>query len=444
MNTIDSTTLVKKVQSMIYTHVHTDSSNLRLPDCTNRFDRVIDTVVNMGMRGVAITDHESLSAHVKALRYVKEGKEKGKIPKDFKLILGNEIYLVDSLEEVRDNYTSGETRFYHFVLMAKDKIGHDQLRKLSSKAWSNSFKTGQMERVPTVKADVEAIAKGRHLIATTACLGGEFAQYIFQLIEAEASGNEELIQSKKIKIHEFVVWCMETFGKENFFIELQPSAMEEQKLFNKKAVHIANAYGLRCTVATDAHYLTIEDRPVHEAYLKSKEGEREVADFYESTYFMPVEEIFERLDYLSTDTVNNALQATLDIGDMVEEYDLYHPVVVPKIKLPKFEVSHIFKKYYDLLPYIKSFAYSDDEQDRYYLHLVEEGIKEKEPITIMSVEEFEKRAMRINMELKELWEITEVVQTKISSYYITTREIINIMWEDGDSLVGVARGSVTG
>ncbi len=70
---------------------------------------------------------------------------------NFKLGLGNEIYLVDNLEDVRDNYVSRETKFYHFVLVAKDEIGHKQLRELSSQAWKNSFYTSQMERVPTIK-----------------------------------------------------------------------------------------------------------------------------------------------------------------------------------------------------------------------------------------------------------------------------------------------------
>lgn len=78
-------------------------------------------------------------------------KESGELPEDFKLILGNEAYLVDSLEEVRDNYKSGVTKFPHFLMLAKNQFGHEQLRILSSMAWENSFYTGTMERVPTLK-----------------------------------------------------------------------------------------------------------------------------------------------------------------------------------------------------------------------------------------------------------------------------------------------------
>jgi DNA polymerase-3 subunit alpha len=44
----------------------------------------------------------------------------------FKLAFGNEIYLTDT----RD---SGQ-KYYHFILIAKDAIGHRALRELSSRS----------------------------------------------------------------------------------------------------------------------------------------------------------------------------------------------------------------------------------------------------------------------------------------------------------------------
>ena len=43
-----------------------------------------------------------------------------------------------------------------------------------------------------------------------------------------------------------------------------------------------------------------------------------------------------------------------------------------------------------------------------------------------------------------MWQVTEKLRTSISSYYLTTLDLVNTMWEEGDSLVGIARGSVTG
>ena len=90
---------------MLHLHVHSDYSNIRLIDSVfNKVSKLIQKAVNMNNSGIAITDHESVSGHVQALQIVEKGKAESSIPEDFKLILGNEIYLVNSLEEVKDNY----------------------------------------------------------------------------------------------------------------------------------------------------------------------------------------------------------------------------------------------------------------------------------------------------------------------------------------------------
>lgn len=482
---------------------------------------------------MAITDHETLSAHVQAIQTTQEinklytiyshsimqeylasntnlqdktilsqitellgcnsddivatlKKQKilSKMSEPFKLILGNEIYLVDELEGSQEYYQSGVTKFYHFILLAKNKEGHKQLRQLSSSAWDNSYHTGQMERVPTFKKNLEQIIQGGHVIGSTGCLGGEFSQLVLQLLEHQNAKNDEMIKVTKKRINYFLKWCIQVFGQENFFIEIQPSNITQlskeydllqvqlqqandqteidtlnkdieqkwnsltqaniQAECNKMAITIAKAYNLEWIVSTDSHYLKQTDRPIHAAFLNSKEGDRELADFYSMTYMMDTIELRQYLDYLKPIDIEKAIDNTDKIGTMVENYDLKQEVIVPRIDLPSFEVKHIFKKGYEQFPYIKEFAHSDDEQDRYLLKLIEDGFKKKIPYNTINKEMFYTYVERINIELAELWEITKEINTKLSAYYITTREIINIMWEEGDSFVGVARGSVTG
>nr|WP_255234224.1 hypothetical protein [Bacillus altitudinis] len=78
-------------------------------------------------------------------------KDSGEMPEDFKLISGNEAYLVIHWKKLEDNYKSGVTKFPHFLMLAKNQFGHEQLRILSSMAWRTLFYTGTMERVPTLK-----------------------------------------------------------------------------------------------------------------------------------------------------------------------------------------------------------------------------------------------------------------------------------------------------
>ena len=75
-------------------------------DCIIKEDKLIDYAIELGLTGVAITDHESVSGYIKALNYMESLKSKAeKIlsenpdddwalkVKNFKLFLGNEIYL---------------------------------------------------------------------------------------------------------------------------------------------------------------------------------------------------------------------------------------------------------------------------------------------------------------------------------------------------------------
>ena len=144
-------------------HNHTMYSNIRLLDCINRHQDLIDKAIELGLSGIAITDHECLSAHVEVNQYAKKIKEKHP---DFVIVLGNEVYLVDARE-------SG-IKYYHFILAAKDALGHKALRELSSIAWYNSYVDRGMERVPITKDELRKIMskyKG-HVVASTACMGG--------------------------------------------------------------------------------------------------------------------------------------------------------------------------------------------------------------------------------------------------------------------------------
>ena len=415
----------------IETHAHTEFSQLRMLDCIVKVPQLIKQAASLGLSGVAITDHESVSGHVRFIQTIKSMKSSGELPEDFKGILGNEIYLVDKLNISEDGKKSCDSPFYHYILLAKDDIGHKQLRELSSLAWDNSFYTGRMERVPTLKSDLEHVVKSNpgHLISTTACLGGELGKSLL-------AGENYM---------DFLIWNQQLFGKD-FYLEMQPGLSEEQIKLNQEIIKLKHQLGIKATVACDVHYLKQEDREIHAAYLNSRDDEeRELGDFYESTWMMTNEQIHQRMDdQIGYKEVEEALKCSLEIGEKVEEYDLYCPTIVPGANIPDFELSDFFGNYYDRYEYISKFAHSDNVYDRYLLKLIEDGYYEKIPYTTFGKTKFLETLDRIEVELKEMWLVTEKLGTSISSYYISTLELVNIMWEEGDSLVGVARGSVTG
>ena len=76
-------------------HTHSEYSNLRFLDSVIKVNEMIDSAYDLGYSAIAVTDHEALSGHVKATNYLQANKDKFK---DFKVILGNESYLVSEEE----------------------------------------------------------------------------------------------------------------------------------------------------------------------------------------------------------------------------------------------------------------------------------------------------------------------------------------------------------
>lgn len=430
-------------------HNHSMYSNIRLVDALNRPEELISYANSIGLKGICLSDHECLSGHVKFIQAYKKAKEEGQLQDDFKIGLANEIYLVkeDSLEELKENYSNKnqDTKFYHFLLLAKNKQGYEQLKILSSMAWDNMYSTGFMERVPTFKSSLKEVVKQGDVIASTACLGGELPQMILRWLEAEEEKDSTKIRYYKNEINKFITFCIDVFGKSNFFFEIQPSYNEQQKTVNKKLIELSSAYGLDYIVATDGHYLTKNDRHAHKVYLQSQEGDREVDAFYQSTYIMSEEEVKEYLqEYITEEELQKAFDNTMKIYNMVEFFDLKKDVSIPHAGIEEFEVNHTFEPAYGKFEYIEKFANSEHEIDQYFLYLIEEGFKERINNFDLTREYFYKIMERINTELKELWLISDRLGDRMSSYYVLTRQIVDIIWTKGDSLVGVSRGSAAG
>lgn len=432
-------------------HLHTDVSNLIIPDCINKIDAAILNAYSKGVTSMAITDHESVSNHMKGLEILKQLKKEGKVSKDFKLILGNEIYLVNTLEEVRDKYKSGKTKFPHYLLLAKNKEGHKALRLLSTHAWRNSFTTGGMLRRPTTKQYLEEIINKypNTLIATTACAGSESSIHILNMDQAKKDNNQEAFNYHYNKLIEFIEWNIDLHGEENFFLELQPSGDYEQRTINLALVQLSKKYNLDLIITNDVHYLDKEDREIHSAYLKSKGEERETDAFYSHCYLHHTEEIYKKLDYLDGGIVSNALMNTLKVADMVEEYSLSGDIKIPRYKTPEFEVKHIFKDYYNECKYIDKIANSDNTQDQFLMYRIEQGFEDYIIPQSLSKEKYLEHLKRIDIELKQLWDISQRELQPMSAYYVTVAHVVDLIWGDecGDksryvgSLLGSGRGS---
>ena len=403
------------------THIHTIQIFVYF-DCINRPKDLINRAIELGLAGIAITDHEALCGHIEINMYQQELLKEHP---DFKVALGNEIYLTDT----RD---MGQ-RYYHFILIAKNKEGHRALRELSSRAWMNSYWDRGLERVPTLKNDIEEIMKKYPgtLIATTACLGGELSVNTLNLINAEATGDKNGAEIAHNNIVNFMLWCKEIF-KDDFYVECAPGASRDQILVNKRLVSIAQAFGLKMVIGSDAHYLKKEDRYVHKAYLNSKGGEREVDEFYEFAYLQTNEEIIENLKKsdFSEDYIMQMFENSYGIFEKIENFSLAHKQTIPKVSVPDYPKKSFDKEHY---PILASMFESDDKVNRYW---VNKCVDKLEKLDLYN----DKYLSRLEEEADIKQTISEKLETNMFSYPVTLEHYVNLFWECG-SMVGAGRGS---
>ena len=409
-------------------HSHTDKgSNLRLLDSICKVKNLINYSIDLGLKGICITDHESLCAHPDANFYMEEIiKEHA----DFKLGLGNEIYLTKD--------RSLGQKYYHFILIAKDKIGYKILRQLSSKAHMLSYYDRGMERVPiTYEELTEAIqANKNHIIATTACLGGELSVETLKLIECEQTLDTKGAEEAHNNIVSFILFCKELFGND-FYIECAPGCSKEQIKVNKRLKKIAEAFDIKMVIGSDAHYLKKSDRYVHEAYLNSKGGERETAAFYEYAYLQSQEEIYEHLSKsFDEDFIDNMCQNSFEIYDKIEFYSLRHKQTIPQVKVknyPKEYRKNIIDAVKKDYPVLASLMTSEDEIERYWYNECTHKLAELGKNTSEYWSRLEEEA-----DIKKT--IGEKLETNMFAYPITLQHYVNMFWECG-SIVGAGRGS---
>lgn len=412
-------------------HNHSDYSNpsLGFSDSICKVSGLIQRAYDIGLQGVTITDHESLSSFVEALNYYESMEQ----TRPFTLALGNEIYLLTEEEYEENRYNNGTIPYFHFILIAKDDEGYRQLCKLSTRAWERAYMKGCWRR-PTLMEDlVEIIQPNQgHVFGLSACLGSRIDKMLLDKNKALFKKTGHLAQIQQI------------FGKGNFYLEVQPSEIKgnEQSIVNTMLMKIAKQLELPIVVSTDSHYLKKDDAIIHEVFLKSQDGEREVSDFYATAYMMEPSDLREHLRHeFNDEEIDFLMSNTIELGQRIGKYSFKHKPIIPEIpeeKIPDFKTQHTFKQYYSEYEYFGYYAKESlDIHERYFFYQIEQGLKQK---VVLKHKDVKTYIDRLNTEWRELKLISDELNGFMVAYYSTMSKIVDLMWE-ANSIVGPGRGS---
>jgi DNA polymerase-3 subunit alpha len=215
----------------VHLHLHTEYSLL---DGATKISELFDHVKDLGQDTVAITEHGNMGAVIKKYELAKKA--------GVKLIFGFEPYICDDIK-IKDK----DKRNHHLILLAKNKVGYQNLIRLVSIANNEGF-------YYRPRLDRETLRKySDGLICMSACIGNDIAQAVLNNDEERA---RRLIEG-----------YIDIFGKEDFYLEVQNHGIPEEEKVVEFYQRTGKEMGLKIVATTDSHFLKEEDAYAHEVML---------------------------------------------------------------------------------------------------------------------------------------------------------------------------------
>jgi DNA polymerase-3 subunit alpha len=362
-----------------FVHLH-NHSDFSLLDGAASVASLVSKAKQLGMRGLALTDHGNMFG---AAKFYDECRAAGINP-----IVGSEFYVAGGSRFERTGTEIGN-KYWHLVLLATDIEGYRNLLKLSSASYIEGF-----YYKPRIDDEILA-AHAKGLVASSACLGGEIPSLVLAGKGAEAERKAGLYA--------------EIFGKGRFYLELQDHGIPEQRAANKALVAISRKLALPLVCTNDTHYLDRSDAEAHDVLLcigtNRKRAEAERMRFPGSEFYLKspaeMEALFSELP--------EALSNTVAVNEMVG-LDLEYPGP----QLPDYEIPA---------------EYSSPED--YMRHIAQEGLKKRYATVTPEIRD------------RADYELGVIFAMKFTGYFLIVWDFIAWAKEHGIP-VGPGRGSGAG
>ncbi len=225
--------------SFVHLHAHTEYSLL---DGQGKIKKMVARAKELGMPGLAITDHGTMFGVIEFFKACKAN--------EIKPIIGVEAYMAPNAMGDRDSVK--DRKAFHLLLLAENETGYKNLLKIATESQLKGFYYN-----PRIDHDFLA-ANSEGLICTTGCLAAEVPRAIVEGRDAEA---------KRLLDYYYGV-----FGPDRFFFELQDHAIPELQQLNKTLVELAPRYNAQFIATNDVHYVKKEDHDLQDILLCIQTG----------------------------------------------------------------------------------------------------------------------------------------------------------------------------
>ena len=334
-----------------FSHLHTHTQ-FSLLDGAASIQSLYKKAVKDGMPALAITDHGNMFG---AFEFVAEAYKHKNDDGTLKVkpIVGCEFYVVE--DRHRKVFTKEQRDHrYHQVLLAKNKVGYQNIIKLTSLGYME----GMYSKYPRIDKSL-ILQYHEGLIATTCCIGAYVPQTI--LHEGEEKAEKEFN------------WWLEIFG-EDYIIELQRHDIKEQEVINQMLLKFAKKYNVPVIATNDSHYTDRDDYNAHDILLCINTGEKQATPGYDDfsnddansksrRFKFPNDQFYfkttEEMSKLFHD-IPEAIDNTNLVASKVEVLNLKKDIMLPNFPVP---------------PEFQIHAESTLNQWEYLRHITQEGAK---------------------------------------------------------------------
>lgn len=314
------------IANLQYTHLHNHTQFSVLQSTADVGD-LVKKAIEYNMPAVALTDHgnmygaflfwQSIDKHNKGVKShneaIDKGEKQGEKKTDLKCIIGCELFICKDHKD-----KSKQDNGYTQVLIAKNRLGYQNLSKLSSTGLIDGF-----YYVPRIDKDLLVQYKDG-LIATTGSLSAEIPSLILNVGEAQAE--------------EAFVWYKEQFG-DDFYVELNRHNLPDENHVNDVLLKFASKHQVKYFAANSNYYLNKNGFDAHDILLCVKDGEKKATPVgrgrgfrygmqNKEFYFKSPKEMIE----LFAD-MPEAIAATAEIVSKIEQFKLGRDILLPKFEI---------------------------------------------------------------------------------------------------------------
>ncbi len=219
----------------VHLHNHSDYSLL---DGAQRIDQLVNTIDDLGMDSVALTEHGNMFSVVP---YYKEAKKTG-----IKPIIGCEIYVAVGSRFDKKARAEGGWGNNHLILLAQNYTGYKNLMKLVTAGYLEGF-------YYRPRIDIELLRQySDGLICLSACLKGEVPEKMLQ-------GDYEGAKEAALRFAEIF--------PDRYYLEIQNHGIPEEEANIKNMKKLAADLNLPLVCTNDAHYAKQDHWEAHDIHI---------------------------------------------------------------------------------------------------------------------------------------------------------------------------------